>query len=63
MRIPRYKKDTMLYIEWDDIVQKSEWLKEKKASTTKAAVCKTVGFVLNTDETNLRLLAPQQGKL
>lgn len=49
------KKNTLIEVEWLDIVADSAWLSEQKASEFPVTPCKSVGYFLNKDKNVLRL--------
>jgi len=54
------KKNTLIEVEWDDIVYDSTWLSEHKAANYPTAKCKTMGYFLNQTKKVLRLSATIQ---
>jgi len=51
----RVKENSLLLITWDDIVSDRAWIEDKKAQTYQPAVCKDVGWFLNSDKLNIRI--------
>ena len=49
------KKNTLIEVEWDDIVTDSSWIAEDKAVKESAVKCKSAGYFLNRDTKVLRL--------
>ena len=57
------KKNTLIEVEWDDIVSDSAWLTEQKAANEPLAQCKSAGYFLNEIKGVLRLSSTiQYGK-
>lgn len=46
----KYKRNTILLIEWVDIVQDPTWMDEDKAGARPDCDCKTIGFYLKHDK-------------
>ena len=57
MKPRTYKFNTLLVIEWLDIVDDNSWLSFQKASSFQASSCKSVGYFLNRDDTVIRISA------
>lgn len=51
----KIKEGTLLIIDWEDIVEKSGWLGDEEAQNYPPALCKTVGWFVNDDDSNIRL--------
>ena len=51
----KLKKNTLIEVEWDDIISDSAWIAEEKAITRRECKCKSVGYFLNQDKRVLRL--------
>lgn len=51
----RYKRDTMLLVEWVDIMEDPAWMDHAKAEIEKTESCQTLGFYLNHDKHVVRL--------
>jgi len=49
------KKNTLIEVEWDDIITDSAWIAEEKAIKKSAVKCKSMGYFLNKDKKVLRL--------
>jgi len=62
MKPRTYKFNTLLEIEWLDIISHSEWLTPHIAMHAKACSCKTAGFFLNQDEDVIRISPTIQTK-
>ena len=51
----RYKKNTMLLIDWVDIMDDPAWMNHEKAAETPADACQSLGFYLNHDKDVVRV--------
>lgn len=51
----KVKEGTLLIITWHDTVEKSSWTPDKDAQEIQPATCKSVGWFVNEDETNIRI--------
>jgi len=51
------KKNTLIEVEWDDIVSDSAWMSEQKAADYPVTQCKSVGYFVNKTKKVLRLSA------
>lgn len=51
------KKNTLIEVEWVDIVSDSSWLSEQKAVDYPVTQCKSVGYFINKTKSVLRLSA------
>lgn len=51
----RYRRDTMLLVEWTDIMEDPAWMDHEKAGEEKPESCSTLGFYLNHDKHVVRL--------
>lgn len=49
------KKNTLIEVDWDDIVSDPAWIAEEKTLKRPPVKCKTVGYVINKDKQVLRL--------
>ena len=57
------KKNTLIEVEWVDIISDSAWLSDKKAADCPPAQCKSVGYFLNRTKNVIRLSSTiQYGK-
>lgn len=54
------KKNTLIEVDWIDIVSDSSWMSEQKAVNYPAMQCKSVGYFVNEDKNVLRLSATIQ---
>ncbi len=55
MKPRAYKFNTLLEIEWLDIVDNTEWLTLSKAKKAKPCLCKSAGYFLCYDKTVIRI--------
>lgn len=55
MKPRTYKFNTLLEIEWIDIVTESGWLTPTMACKREPCSCKSVGYFLNRDEDVIRI--------
>lgn len=51
----RYKRDTMLLIEWRDIVADPTWRNHVIAEKQETVICTTLGFYINHDKNVVRV--------
>ena len=51
----KLKKDDLIIIKWEDIIQYDDWIAENKASEKALVSCLTVGFYLNETKRWIRL--------
>jgi hypothetical protein len=51
----KIKEGTLLLVSWNDIVEDSSWISDKKAQTYPSPLCKTVGWFINDDKLSIRL--------
>ena len=50
------KEGTLLIVKWDDTVMDSSWLSDSQARTMQSTKCEDVGWFLNHDKLNIRLV-------
>ena len=55
MKPRSYKFNSVLVVDWIDIVSESSWLSPHDARNLNPCRCKTVGFFLSQDEDCIRL--------
>lgn len=53
----KIKSGTLLIIKWDDIVSDSSWLKDEVAQNYQPVISKDVGWFLNSDTLNVRIMS------
>lgn len=52
---------TLLLITWHDIVSDPSWLTDEKARSIQPALCKNIGWLINSDKLNIRITSSVSG--
>jgi len=57
----KYKKNTILLVDWVDITDHNDWYPEEKAEKKELSKCQSVGYYLNHDNESLRISSTISG--